>query len=294
MGIVHCPLSAVEREVGPPYDFPDALKTLGPGEVNRPLPSSELTAKQRKFQAIKMAIHAAMIDRMDREIGRILDQLRSMGAFENTRILFLSDNGASAEIMVRNDGHDPAAKPGSAATHLCLGPGWSTTCNTPLRRHKTWVHEGGIATPLIVHWPAAIRDKNRLRSTPGHVVDVVPTILDVAGGDRPARWNGKPVPAPPGRSLVPAFAQDGGVTRDFLWWLHEGNRAIRVGDWKLVAERGGDWELYDLSNDRAESQNLAGKHPAQAAKLKRLWNQCHTEFAELARKDLPSRRRARK
>ena len=104
-----------------------------------------------------MAIHAAMVDRMDREIGRVLDQLRAMGAFENTLIFFLSDNGASAEIMVRDDGHDPAAAPGSAASHLCLGPGWSTVANTPFRRHKTWVHEGGIATPLIVHWPKGIR-----------------------------------------------------------------------------------------------------------------------------------------
>ncbi len=95
-----------------------------------------------------MAIHAAMVDRMDREIGRVLEQLRAMGAFENTLIFFLSDNGASAEIMVRDDGHDPAAAAGSAASHLCLGPGWSTVANTPFRRHKTWVHEGGIATPL--------------------------------------------------------------------------------------------------------------------------------------------------
>ncbi len=148
LGLVHGRLSDVERDVGPPYHFPDALKTLGPAEVNRPVPWTSLTDEQHAFQATKMSIHAAMVNRMDREIGRVLDQLRAMGAFEDTLIVFLSDNGASAEIMVRDDGHDPSASPGSADTHLCLGPGWSTVANTPFRRHKTWVHEGGIATPL--------------------------------------------------------------------------------------------------------------------------------------------------
>ena len=131
-----------------------------------------------------MAIHAAMVDRMDREIGRVLDQLRAMGALDNTLILFLSDNGASAEIMVRDDGHDPSAPPGSAASHLCLGPGWSTVANTPFRRHKTWVHEGGISTPLIVHWPQGIAARGELRHDPGHVIDLVPTILEAAGATR--------------------------------------------------------------------------------------------------------------
>src|SRR5690606_14184962 len=115
---------AMERQVGPPYDFPDAIETLGSREVNRPNAWKELTDEQRAFQADKMAIHAAMVERMDREIGRILDQLKAMAAFDNTLILFASDNGASAEMMIRGDGHDPAASPGSAATFLCLGPGW--------------------------------------------------------------------------------------------------------------------------------------------------------------------------
>ena len=143
-------------------------------------------------------MHAAMVERMDREIGRVLDQLRAMNAFENTLIFFLSDNGASAEIMVRDDGHDPEAAPGSAATHLCLGPGWSTVANTPFRRHKTWVHEGGIATPLIVHWPRGIAARGELRHDPGHVIDLVPTILEVAGARRSTTWDGVPVPPAPG------------------------------------------------------------------------------------------------
>ena len=167
--------------------------------MNRPLPWKDLTAEQREFQANKMAVHAAMVDRMDREIGRVLAQLQAMGALDNTLIFFLSDNGASAEIMVRGDGHDPHAECGTGATFLSLGPGWSSLCNTPFRRHKTWVHEGGISTPLIVHWPKGIAARGELRHTPGHVIDLVPTILEAAGGKRPAKWDGKPVPPAPGQ-----------------------------------------------------------------------------------------------
>src|SRR5437764_8513193 len=149
-----------------------------------------------------MSIHAAMVDRMDQEIGRVVAQIRAMNALDNTLIMFLSDNGASAEIMVRDDGHDPSLPAGSAGTHLCLGPGWSTVSNTPFRMHKTWVHEGGIATPLIVHWPAGIKARGQLRKNPGHVIDLVPTIVEVAGGKPPEAVNGKPVPPRPGKSLA--------------------------------------------------------------------------------------------
>ncbi|HYR57736.1 MAG TPA: sulfatase-like hydrolase/transferase, partial [Chthoniobacteraceae bacterium] len=120
MGIVNCGLSALEREVGPPYDFPADIAKLGAGEINRPLPWSELATEQREFQAAKMSVHAAMVDRMDQEIGRVLAQVKAMGAFENTLVIFLSDNGASAEIMVRGEGHDPNAAPGSPQSFLCL------------------------------------------------------------------------------------------------------------------------------------------------------------------------------
>ena len=297
MGIVQSELSAVEREVGPPYHFPEALKTLGAGEVNRPLPWSELSAEQREFQATKMAIHAAMIDRMDREIGRIFDQLRAMDAFDDTLIFFLSDNGTSAEIMVRDDGHDPEADPGSAATYLCLGPGWSTTANTPFRRHKTWVHEGGIATPLVVHWPRGIAARGELRHNVGHVIDLVPTLLEVAGSEatryleqRAASNQISRGPAFPGHSLVPVFAKDKTVARDYLWWSHEGNRALRVGDWKLVAAAEQPWELFDLSRDRTETSDLAAEHRDRVRDLEQLWTERMNEFRELALQDLPARR----
>ena len=297
IGILHAKLSPVEREVGPPYHFPEALKILGPGEVNRPYPWRELSREQREFQATKMAIHAAMIDRMDREIGRILEQLRVMKAFDNTLIFFLSDNGASAEIMVRDDGHDPNADPGSAATYLCLGPGWSTTANTPFRRHKTWVHEGGIATPLVVHWPKGIAARGELRHNVGHVIDLVPTVLEVAGSDAARYFKEQAAshpashgPALPGRSLVPVFAKDGTVARDYLWWSHEGNRALRVGDWKLVAAAEQPWELFDLSRDRTETSDLAAEHPDRVRDLEQSWTRRMNEFRELALQDLPASR----
>ena len=286
MGLTKTSLSALEREVGPPYAFPDDLEKLGPGEINRPLPWSELTNEQRRFQATKMAIHAAMIDRMDQEIGRILAQLKAMGAFENTIVFFASDNGASAEIMVRNGGHDPAAPPGSAATYLCLGPGFSSAANTPHRRHKTWVHEGGISTPLVVHWPAGIAAKGELRTTPAHVIDFVPTVLDLLDIEKPKQWNGEPIPEAPGKSLVPAFAKDDTITRDSLWWLHEGNKAIRVGDWKLVAAQGDAWSLYDLQTDRAEQHDLSAKMPEKAKELADLWQKQTDAFTALAKQTL--------
>jgi arylsulfatase len=286
LGITQTTLSELEPAVGPPYAFPEALEKLGPGEINRPLPWETLTEEQRRFQATKMAIHAAMIDRMDREIGRILDQLKAMGAFENTLLMFASDNGATAEIMVRNGGHDPAAPLGSAATYLCLGPGFSSAANTPYRRHKTWVHEGGISTPLVVHWPAGITAKNELRTTPAHVIDFVPTVLELAGMKKPTHWEGEPIPEAPGRSLVPAFAKDETIERDSLWWLHEENKAIRVGDWKLVAAKGDACALYDLKNDRAEQHDLSAKLPDKAKELAAAWQKQTDDFTALVQKTL--------
>ncbi|WP_145083467.1 arylsulfatase [Anatilimnocola aggregata] len=285
MQIVNCELAPMEREVGPPYAFPEALAKLGPGEVNRPLPWSELTPEQQAFQAEKMAIHAAMVDRMDREIGKVLAQIKAMKQFENTLVLFLSDNGASAEMMVRGDGHDPTAPLGSAATFPCLGPGWSSSSNTPFRRHKTWVHEGGISTPLIAHWPQGIQSSGELRQQAGHVVDIVPTLLEVAGAKAPAPANNEAVPAMAGKSLVPAWAKGATPAPVELWWLHEGNRALRSGDWKLVAAKDQPWELYDLSKDRGELNNLAAQQPDKVKELESHWQQRFEEYRALALKN---------
>lgn len=281
-------LAGIERAVGPPYPFPEAIKKLGPNEVNRPVAWKDLTDEQRAFQVDKMAVHAAMVDRMDREIGRVVAQLKAMGQLDNTLICFLSDNGASAEMMVRGDGHDPKAEPGSAASYLSIGPGWSSLCNTPFRRHKTWVHEGGIATSFIVSWPKGVAARGELRTTPGHLIDLVPTVLEVTGAKRPERVNDTPVPLPPGKSLVPAFAKDVEVKRESLWWLHEGNRALRVGNWKIVAAgKDSAWELYDLTSDRSETKNLAAEKPEKVRELAALWEKQTEAHNALALKDAP-------
>ena len=261
MGIVDCELSA--RTPGVPAW----------GSVAGP---------QKDAWQIRMAVHAAMVDRMDREIGRVLDQLRSMRAMQNTLILFMSDNGASAEKILRGDGHDPAAAAGSWRSYLCLEPAWANLANAPLRRSKIFVHEGGISTPLIVHWPQRIIPGGSLRHTPAHLIDLVPTILELAGGAKPRTWKGTQIPPAPGRSLVGAFAGDSTIERDYLWWFHSGNRALRVGDWKIVSEGDGPWELYDLSTDRCESKNLIAEQPQRAAELERVWNDRLAEFRLLA------------
>lgn len=292
-GVLSGSLSQLESQIGPPYHFPEALEILGDGEVNRELPWSTLSKEQQAFQSAKMAVHAAMIDRLDRELGRILNCLRENGDFNDTLILFLSDNGASAEIMVRGDGHDKKATFGSADSYLCLGPGWSTVANTPFRRHKTWVHEGGISTPLIAHWPAGIQKTGQWRRAIGHVVDVVPTVMEVAGGMPPGADKMDNIPQRPGVSLVGTFNTDKSLDRDVLWWLHEGNRALRSGDWKLVAAKHDPWELYNLASDRAETSNLASTNAEKVAELENIWTKMSERMQQaLAQQRMPSDRKA--
>ncbi len=289
LGMVSGPISDVELETGPPYEWPKQIAQFGPGEVARPVDWKDLSEEARKFQATKMSIHAAMIDRIDQEFGRVIEQLKQMEAFDNTLILFLSDNGASAELMIRDDGHDTTAAPGSAATHLCLGPGWSTACNTPFRKHKTWVHEGGIATPLIAHWPKRIRDHGKLRATPGHLIDFLPTIMEITN----SKFKKVQIdqPDPPGRSLAASFDSDVIIQREHLWWSHENHNAIRVGDFKLVKTSKSDWELFDLGADRAETNDLAAKMPDKVIELQRHWKKKQLEFIETVKQDFPPKKR---
>ncbi len=279
-GIVNCDLALLDQKLSPRYFKEEVLETLGPGEVRYAAPWETLTEGQKKFQATKMAIHAAMVDRMDRELGRVLEQLRAMGVFDDTLIFFLSDNGADATIMIRGDGHDSTAPAGSAKSFLCLGPGWASACNAPFRRHKVWVSEGGISTPLIVHWPNGIRARGELRHDLGHVIDFVPTLLEVAGGKASDTWNGVTVPPLPGRSLVPAFAKDNVLKRNELFFSHEGNRSLRLGDWKLVSAREDDdrWELFNLAADRCEKINLAGQEPERLGQMVARWKELDTRF----------------
>ena len=218
---------------------------------------------------LKMAVYAAQIDRMDQGIGRIVARLEQMGKLDNTLIMFLHDNGGCAEVI--NQG-----KPGVPAGHrdsfLSYGIGWANASNTPFRLYKHWVHEGGIATPFIVHWPAMIK-QSRISHDVGHIIDIMATCLDAAGVDYPETFKGQNIIPSAGRSLIPSFkGQDFDSDRP-LFWEHEGNRAVRKGHWKLVARHRQPWELYDLQADRTEMNDLAEKHPDTVQELAALYEQ---------------------
>jgi len=271
LGFADHPLHALEADRFAPWNLsPEELVSqIDPNETGRAVPWDSLTRDQQEFQATKMAIHAAMVTRMDREIGRFMDALRELGYYENTIVFFCSDNGASTEMMNRADKHTMGSVPGSADSYLCLGPGWSTAANTPFRLHKTWVHEGGIATPLVVHWPRGIDGQNEFRNVPAHIIDIAPTLLELAGGD-PEELNTE-VRAP-GISLVPFLHGDESVERTPLFFYHEGKRALRQGDWKIATiETGGEWELYNLASDRGETHDLSEEHPGKLQELIALW-----------------------
>jgi arylsulfatase len=252
-----------------------------------------------------------MIYRMDAGVGKIVQSLKDTGRFDDTLILFMQDNGACAEDMGRkgnaqhpdiarpdkptlppiaatdliNGGSVPNqtrdgypvrmgthAMPGAADTYIGYGEGWANVSDTPFRLYKHYVHEGGISTPLIAHWPKKITRKGELERQPGHLIDVMATCVDVSGAAYPKEKNGKKITPMEGRSLVPAF-EGKTIDRDAIYWEHEGNRAIRVGDWKLVAKsEKGEWELYDMAKDRTEMHDLAKEHPDKVKELAAKWD----------------------
>jgi arylsulfatase A-like enzyme len=225
-------------------------------------------ADKDRFDNI-MAIYAACVAHMDTAVGRLVAALKERGVLDNTLVLFLSDNGGNAESGPR--GRLEGALPGAAGSTVFCGQSWATLENTPFRRYKHFNHEGGIATPLIAHWPAGIAARGEFRQQPGHLVDIMATCVDLAGAKYPAEFHGQPIQPMEGRSLVPAFA-DQPIQREALYWEHEGNAAIRVGDWKLVRlGRNGPWELYNLKADRTELHDLAAAEPDRAADLAAKW-----------------------
>lgn len=217
-----------------------------------------------------MAIYAAVMERLDRSIGDLVSALQQRGVLDNTLLIFLSDNGGTAESGPHGRSVGPGPL-GSADSDVFYGTGWATLSNTPFRRHKMHNHEGGISTPLIVHWPSRVKVRGELRRQVGHVIDLLPTCLDVAGVEYPSRFGGKPILPPEGRSLVPAFDNQP-IDREAIFWEHQGNAAVRAGDWKLVRfGRSGPWELYDLAKDRTELNDLASQYPDKTAELAARW-----------------------
>lgn len=223
------------------------------------------------LQSLRMQVYAAQIDRMDQGIGRLLTTLERAGQLERTLLLFLSDNGGCHEGgPLGFDRMNNGAPPGGIDSYQSYGQSWANASNTPFRKFKHWVHEGGCATPLIAHWPGAVA-AGGVTDQPGHIIDLMATCLEVAGADYPAQHAGRAITPLEGRSLVPIL---GGGTREphpELCWEHMGNRAIRVGDRKLVMAKDGPWELYDLAADRTELHNLATERPDEAAALLERW-----------------------
>ncbi len=224
---------------------------------------ASLSDKEKEAWDLRMAVYAAQIDRMDQGIGKILAKVKELGVEDNTLILFLADNGGCAEVIDRGK---PGVPPGEKDSFLSYGLAWANASNTPFRLYKHWVHEGGIATPLIAYWPAIIK-KAGVTHQPGHVIDIMATCLDVAGAPYPKTHKEKEIIPLEGKSLLPILQGKTRAGHEEIFWEHEGNRAVRQGKWKLVAQHKGDWELYDLEADRTEMNNLAGKHPDKVKEL---------------------------
>lgn len=263
----------------------------------------------KEWEARCMEVYAAMIDRMDQGIARLVAELKASGQYDNTLIFFLQDNGACAELMGRNsnaaaiakadykpfgpddlqpkvwppmqtrDGRavrtGPGVMPGPADTYIAYGRGWANVSNTPFREYKHWVQEGGISTPLVVHWPAAIPTARRgkLVDQPGHIIDIAATCVDVAGATPLTEHKGQPIPPLEGVSLRGALTEGKFPRPQPLFWEHEGNRAVREGKWKLVAKGPqSPWELYDMEADRTELHDLAKTETAMVTRLSGQWD----------------------
>jgi arylsulfatase A-like enzyme len=215
-----------------------------------------------------MATYAACVYRMDVSIGALVAGLKQRGVFENTLILFMSDNGGNAEAGPQGK---TQGDPTRGESDWFCGMSWAFAQNTPFRLFKHYNHEGGIATPLIAHWPAGITTKNELRKQPSHLIDVMATCVDVSRAPYPAEFKGKSIIPMEGKSLTAAFSNQAVESRT-LFWEHEGNAAVRVGDLKLVRMgQKGAWELYDLKTDRTESNNLAADQAVTVKELAAKW-----------------------
>lgn len=246
--------------------------------------------KNHEWHARRMEVYAAQIDQMDNGIGRILAALEKENALDNTLILFLSDNGGCHEELFpktwldgivdkhTRDGREvrignfPQIMPGPADTYASYGYPWANASNTPFRLFKHWVHEGGVATPLIAHYPTVITNRGRLTHQPGHVIDLMATCTDVAGAKYPREHNGRKIKPLEGKSLLPIFTAGKRKPHKAIFWEHEGNHAVRSGKYKLVSRHPGPWELYDLEADRTEVNNLAETLPEKTRQLHRLYN----------------------
>jgi len=222
--------------------------------------------------AERMAIYAAQVESMDQNIGRIVDALQSDGELDDTLLVFLSDNGACAEGDELGAGKRGRLNHVDSPLFMTYGRCWANASNTPFRRYKHFTHEGGIATPLIVHWPNGIQDRNAFREQTGYLPDLMATCVDVSGATYPTEFHGNEIPPMEGISLTGAFCNEPAPERT-MYWEHEGHRAVRKGPWKAVSlTRRGPWELYNLDDDRTELHDLASERSDLVSELSSAWD----------------------
>jgi arylsulfatase len=253
-------------------------------------------AEDKAWHLRRMEVYAAQVEILDRNIGRIVSELERRGVLDDTLILFLSDNGGCAEeidtpgwydyILHGGEGvsrertldgkpirvgNDPSVLPGPYDTYESYGIPWANVSNTPFRLYKSFDHEGGVATPLIVHWPAGIGAPGELRHQVGHLIDIMPTLAEVAGASYPAALDERTITPMEGVSLVPAFS-DAPLEREAIYFEHEGRRAVLSERWKLVARgRNAPWELYDMEADRTEMHDVVAERPGEVSRLEGMW-----------------------
>ncbi len=244
---------------------------------------SWIDEKHHDWEDARMATYAAMVDRMDQGIGRILNTLSQLGIRDDTLVLFLSDNGGCAEFLAEDgwteaypdtsfdgqkvvSGNSPDLTPGPGTTFQSYDVAWSNVSNVPFRMHKSWVHEGGISTPMVAYWPNGIAPGNVIHQA-RHVTDIMPTLLDVSGASYPSDFDGHGIQNLDGESLQPLFQNSYAERKQPIFWEHEGNCAMRDGDWKLVREFGKDWELYNMRLDRTELHDRRNSHAPKAEQM---------------------------
>ncbi|MEX2566316.1 MAG: sulfatase-like hydrolase/transferase, partial [Cyclobacteriaceae bacterium] len=306
----------------------ERLKSIGMIDESWPLSEPVAawdTLQNQAWHARNMEVYAAMITRMDKGVGKIVDKLKEKGMLDNTLILFLQDNGGCAETLnwsqVNNEYDDLSdlrtyepmgpdelqtqmfpkqnregfpvivmgkkVMAGSDQTYHAYGPVWANVSNTPFREFKHWVHEGGVSTPLIAHWPAVIKDRGQIRHQPGHLIDIMATLVDITDATYPSEYSGKEIVPMEGKSLRGVFTNNEAIERDAIYFEHEGNRGLRKGKWKLVSKAydgaghfrkvntlaSEQWELFDMERDRTETMDLAQKHPDMVMELSDLWHE---------------------
>ncbi|MCF7973230.1 MAG: arylsulfatase [Phycisphaerae bacterium] len=228
-----------------------------------------LTDAQKEAEDLNMAVYAAMIDRLDQNIGRVIAKLKALGKFDNTLILFLADNGGCAE----NVNTTPNIAPGPVESYRTVGPPWANASNTPYRKFKSTDFEGGNCTPFIVHWPRAIKP-GQVTDQTGHIIDIMPTFMELAGASYPDELDGRQIKPLAGKSLVPVFQGKIRQPHDAIYWQYGQGFAIRKGNFKLVKlGKASAWELYDFSKDRTETNDLAAVFPERVASMKQDWEQ---------------------